>query len=123
MFNPNLSLKNLKVIAFTHKQIDLKSLGNLVISDESQNQVLQQLKDQLGISEIFYLGTCNRVEFIFVYHSAITAAFLKEFISVLGISPSAQNTAELMEQIAIYEDSEALNHLFRVSCSLESLIT
>lgn len=115
-------LKNLKVIAFTHKQIDLKNLGNLVISDESQSQVLQQLKDQLGIREIFYLGTCNRVEFTFVYHSAITPAFLTDFIRVLGISPSAQDTAELMSQIAVFEDAEALNHLFRVSCSLESLV-
>src|SRR5690606_41926978 len=59
------ALKNLKVIAFTHKHVDLKYLGNLVICNEESESRLINLKNSVDIPEIFYVGTCNRVEFVF----------------------------------------------------------
>ena len=115
-------MKHLKVIAFTHKQVDLKDLGGLVIADESISTVLQSLKDQLGINEIFYIGTCNRVEYVFAHHQSITPQFIQKFVSVLGVTTTPESLSELLEQTAVYEGNEALRHLFRVSCSLESLV-
>lgn len=115
-------MKNLKVIAFTHKQVDLRDLGGLVIAEESIAPVLQSLKDQLGIEEVFYIGTCNRVEYVFAHHFAITPQFIQKFVSVLGVTATPESLAELLEQTAVYEGNDALRHLFRVSCSLESLV-
>jgi len=115
-------LKNLKVIAFTHKQVDLKNLGGLVIADEVLDQVLQQLKGQLGIGEIFYLGTCNRVEFIFSHPELINPVFVQNFIRVLNPNAGVDELNDLLDMCAVYEDIDALNHLLRVSCSLESLV-
>ncbi|MFM6976546.1 MAG: glutamyl-tRNA reductase [Sphingobacteriaceae bacterium] len=115
-------MKNLKVIAFTHQLIDLKELGNLVISEESLQTTLQHLKDQLAIQEIFYIGTCNRVEFVFTHTEAISKPFLEQFLATLGVSSDMLQRSDFLDQVAVFEDMDALRHLFRVSCSLESLV-
>ncbi len=114
-------MKNLKVVAFTHKLVDLKDLGRLVIGEDLLETRLSDLKEQLAISEIFYIGTCNRVEFVFTHSSPVHPNFIKTIIASFGISDVAKQV-ELAAQAIIYEDIEALNHLLRVSCSLESLV-
>jgi glutamyl-tRNA reductase len=115
-------LKYLKVIAFTHKHIELKELGRLVICQENLTDKLQQVKTQFGISEIFYLATCNRVEFVMITSHVVDKAFAKEFIGALNIGLCHVSTSAFLDAAAIYEDREALDHLLRTSCSLESLI-
>ena len=108
-------MKYLKVIAFTHKQIDLKDLGKFVICNES-------LESSLEIPEIFYIGTCNRVEFVFTADQNLSNEFVREFIQALNLPVSDEQVQAFADQVSIYEDIEALNHLLRISCSLESLV-
>jgi glutamyl-tRNA reductase len=115
-------LKYLKVIAFTHKQIELKELGRLVICQENLTEKLQQVKTQFDIAEIFYLATCNRVEFILVTDQVVDAAYTERFIGALNIGVCNHYMGTFLKGASIYEDHEALNHLLRTSCSLESLI-
>ena len=115
-------MKYLKVIAFTHKQIELKELGKLVICQDNLTDKLQEVKDAFGISEIFYLATCNRVEFIMITPQEVNKEFAKKFISEFntGMCPFHMDT--FLDAALIYEGKDALNHLLRTSCSLESLI-
>src|SRR6201986_1899846 len=76
-------LKFLKIIAFTHKQIELKELGKLVICQENLTDKLQQVKEQFQIPEIFYLSTCNRVEFVMATPQAVDKDFTRKFIEAL----------------------------------------
>jgi len=115
-------LKYLKVIAFTHKQIELKELGRLVICQENLTEKLHQVKSQLGISEIFYLATCNRVEFVMITSHVVDKAFARQFMDALNIGLCYVSTSTFLDAAVIYEDREALDHLLRTSCSLESLI-
>ena len=115
-------MKYLKVIAFTHKQIELKELGRLVICQENLTEKLQQVKNQFQIAEIFYLGTCNRVEFVIVTDQVVDAAYTERFIDSLNIGVCDHYMGVFLKGASIYEDQEALNHLLRISCSLESLI-
>jgi len=115
-------LKYLKVIAFTHKQIELKELGRLVICQEDITDKLQQVKSQFDIDEIFYLATCNRVEFVLVTDQVVDAAYTERFIDALHIGVCNHYMGVFLKGASIYEDQEALNHLLRISCSLESLI-
>jgi glutamyl-tRNA reductase len=115
-------LKYLKVIAFTHKQIELKELGRLVICQENLPEKLQQVKALFDISEIFYLATCNRVEFVLVTDKVVDAAYTERFIDALHIGVCSHYMSVFLQGASIYEDKEALNHLLRISCSLESLI-
>jgi glutamyl-tRNA reductase len=115
-------LKYLKVIAFTHKQIELKELGKLVICQENLTDKLRLVKSQFDIPEIFYLATCNRVEFIMASNQAVDKVFAQKFIDALEIGLCTAHMDIFMNGASIYEDQEALNHVLRTSCSLESLI-
>jgi glutamyl-tRNA reductase len=115
-------LKYLKVIAFTHKQIELKELGRLVICQENLTDKLQEVKNQFQIAEIFYLATCNRVEFVLVTDQAVDKPYTERFIEALNIGVCGHYMGVFLKGASIYEDQEALNHLLRISCSLESLI-
>ena len=115
-------MKYLKVIAFTHKQIELKDLGRLIICQENLTDKLQQVKEQFQIAEIFYLGTCNRVEFVLVTDQIVDKAYTERFLDALDIGVCHHSMGTFLQAASIYEDQEALNHLLRTSCSLESLI-
>jgi len=115
-------LKYLKIIAFTHKQIELKELGKLVICQENLTEKLQQVKAEFHIPEIFYLATCNRVEFVMATSQTVDKDFTKRFIDALQIGICSGHMETFLSGASIYKEQEALKHLLRMSCSLESLI-
>ncbi len=116
-------MKDLKVIAFTHKQIDLKELGCLVLCNEASEERLQFVKSKFDIPEIFYLATCNRVEFIFTASQELTKNFVRLFLEALhGETMLSPQLDLVVENALVFEQEEALNHLMRVSSSLESLV-
>ncbi len=115
-------MKFLKVIAFTHKHIEIKDLGSLVICNETLDNKLAAIRSKFDIPEIFYIGTCNRVEFVFCASQSITDEFVKEFVRTLNFCVSVDQLEAFTKKVSVYEDSDAMNHLLRISCSLESLI-
>jgi len=115
-------LEYLKVIAFTHHQIDLKSLGKLVICDESLDDRLKNIQTQLPVSEIFYIGTCNRVEFVFLTKEKTDKEFVTKFLRTLNMGLPEEFLERFLDQVSVFENEEAFNHLLRTSCSLESLV-
>ncbi len=118
----DFELKHLKVIAFTHKQLDLKDLGNLVIDDEQLDERLRMLKERFDIPELFYIGTCNRVEFVFYSAHKLTDEFMRTFLSGLSFQMPDDQIESLLAKADKYEGIDALRHLFRMSCSMESLV-
>lgn len=115
-------MEYLKIIAFTHKQIDLKALGKLVICDQTLDDRLRNIQSKLNIKEIFYVGTCNRVEFIFTSAEALDKSFIIRFLTVLDMGLPKVYMEQFVENVSTYEKTEAFNHLLRTSCSLESLV-
>jgi glutamyl-tRNA reductase len=116
-------LKYLKVIAFTHKFIDLKELGCLVLCEEAIDSRLELLKSAYDIPEIFYLATCNRVEFVFTAEEKLDKSFVKSFLQTLHADSLSEAQLEnITANCELFEQEDALNHLMRVSSSLESLV-
>jgi glutamyl-tRNA reductase len=115
-------LEYLKIIAFTHKQIDLKSLGKLVICEQTLDDRLKKIQDELSIKEIFYVGTCNRVEFVFTTPEEVDRDFTIRFLTVLDMGLPAEYLEGFVDNVSVYEKVDAFNHLLRTSCSLESLV-
>ncbi|MFP5078759.1 glutamyl-tRNA reductase [Pedobacter sp. JCM 36344] len=115
-------MEYLKIIAFTHKQIDLKSLGKLVICEQTLDDRLRNIQSELGVKEIFYVGTCNRVEFVFTCASEINREFIHRFLTVLNMGLPEEYMDQFIANVSVYEQVEAFNHLLRTSCSLESLV-
>ncbi|MFF5379545.1 glutamyl-tRNA reductase [Pedobacter suwonensis] len=115
-------MEYLKVIAFTHHHIDLKSLGKLVICDQSLDSRLKNVQAELPVSEIFYVGTCNRVEFVFLTKEKTDKEFVTKFLTVLDMGLPPEFMERFLDNVTVYENEEAFNHLLRTSCSLESLV-
>ncbi len=115
-------MEYLKIIAFTHKQIDLKSLGKLVICEQTLDDRLRNIQSELNIKEIFYVGTCNRVEFVFTSAEEVDKNFISRFLHVLDMGLPAEYMEQFINNVSVYEKVEAFNHLLRTSCSLESLV-
>lgn len=115
-------MKNLKVLAFTHKHVELKDLGNLVICNEELESRLMNLKHNMDIPEVFYIGTCNRVEFVFYGAHDLTNEFIAQFMEKLNFCVPQERLQCYLGQVNKYEGMDALNHLLRMSCSLESLV-
>ena len=115
-------MRDLKVIAFTHKHIDLKELGKFVICNETLEDRLHAVRNKFDITEIFYVGTCNRVEFVFTAAVELTPDFIQDFIRALNFCVPEEKLGDFSKQVSVYESEEALNHLLRISCSLESLV-
>lgn len=117
-------MKTLKVIAFTHKHIELEKLGCLVLCSDAIDSVLTSVRHKFGIPEIFYLGTCNRVEFVFTSDHTLDKDFALSFVKAFHKENVLDDKIlnSLIEDSNIYEGEEALNHLMRVSSSLESLV-
>ena len=115
-------MEYLKILAFTHKQIDLKSLGKLVICEQTLDDRLKNIQQVLDVKEIFYIGTCNRVEFVFTTGRELDREFILRFLTVLDMGLPEEYMDRFIENVSIYEQVEAFNHLLRTSCSLESLV-
>jgi glutamyl-tRNA reductase len=115
-------LEYLKIIAFTHKHIDLQSLGKLVICEQTLDDRLRNIQSVLGVKEIFYVGTCNRVEFVFTSSNIIDKDFIRHFLTVLDMGLPEKYMDDFIDKVSVYEQAEAFNHLLRTSCSLESLV-
>jgi len=115
-------LEYLKIIAFTHKQIDLKALGKLVICEHTLDDRLRNIQSELRIKEIFYVGTCNRVEFVFTSAEEVNKKFISRFLHVLDMGLPEEYMEQFIENVSVYEKTQAFNHLLRTSCSLESLV-
>lgn len=115
-------MEYLKIIAFTHKQIDLKALGKLVICEHTLDDRLRNIQSELNIREIFYVGTCNRVEFVFTSTAELDKNFISRFLHVLDMGLPEEYMEQFIENVSVYEKTQAFNHLLRTSCSLESLV-
>lgn len=115
-------MEYLKIIAFTHKHIDLKALGKLVICEQSLDDRLRNIQAALNIKEIFYMATCNRVEFVFTSAAEIDKPFISNFLKILDMGLPEEYMDKFVANVSVFEKTEAFNHLLRTSCSLESLV-
>jgi glutamyl-tRNA reductase len=112
----------IKLIAFTHKNVDLKEIGRFHIDEEQVESRISAVKEACGLSEIMYLSTCNRVEFLFVGDLTISESFLNTFFKAFNPDWNTTDIAWSASYAAVFEGNAALRHLFNVAASLDSLV-
>jgi glutamyl-tRNA reductase len=115
-------VENFRIIAFTHKSTELSDIGRLHIEDSLLNERLSSLRSAMALGELMYLSTCNRVEFLTVTETVIEPGFLKEFFSKAYPSWSKEEIHWAIESAQIFSGEEALEHLFSVASSIDSLV-
>ncbi len=114
MADPNLIL-----VGVNHKTTPVEIREKLAFSPGEIEASLERLINQPEIVENIILSTCNRVEiYARVRNTSEGVGLLKQFIcDYHNISPQ-----ELETYFYSYQDEAAVEHLFRVSSSLDSMV-
>jgi glutamyl-tRNA reductase len=97
-------------------------LERLTVDREARPVVLKELKRQLGLTELVYLATCNRVEFLYTTSDESVSAgrILHRLIDFFLSRGPRVNF--FPNDFYYFQGREALIHLFRTVSSLESLV-
>jgi glutamyl-tRNA reductase len=103
----------------SHKTAPIHLREKLAIAEGSLPRALQELQ-RLGASEAVVLSTCNRVEFALsspddVEPGAIIDRFLEDW-------KGSNSAAAFAGHIYRLESREAIQHVFRVAASLDSMV-
>ena len=114
-------MKDLKIIAFTHKTTNISNIGKLHVDAKNRKERLENIKKS-GLSELMYLSTCNRVEFIFVTESNITETFLTSFFTSFSEEWNEYDIKWALDNCSVFQGEEAVKHMFHIASSLDSLV-
>jgi glutamyl-tRNA reductase len=115
-------LSHFKVISFNHQNLPLEKLALLHLSEEVQSTFLGGVKIHFGFNELMLLSTCNRVEFFVCTEDEVNAVVIKKLLAFIN-SHLEEATLELLSSnVEIYEEQEAVAHVFEVASSLKSLV-
>ena len=106
------------VLTSSYKTNAIEIREKLAVAESEVKPLIDYLKAKCGLKEVMVISTCNRVEIYFRNKNpmkkfdSIVFAFMafKELDPILDV-----NFTRLMER-------EAINHIFRVSASLEAMV-
>ena len=106
----------LLLIGINHKSAPVEVRERLSIPEARLGEATARLARHPGIAEAMILSTCNRVELVAAATNgaADLRGFMREYFSA--------DLSELEKCLYEYRDREAMQHLFRVAASLDSMI-
>jgi glutamyl-tRNA reductase len=119
------TIYNFKAITLTHRNAHLNDIGHFVFPevDTALAERLNQVKQQLGMREIMYLATCNRVLFFFVSDENVDApCYTKDFFESIYPELSQPIINKAVKSVQVFEGKEAIAHLFEVAASMDSMV-
>jgi len=109
-----------QVVSFSHKSCEQGMREKLAFAnDEEKKEMLDQLTTFEFVYEAFLVSTCNRVEIVLA-----TRDNFSSYHAVLGLMSQRGNLNfyELKTSAKLYDDEEAVEHIFSVVSSLDSLV-
>ena len=107
------------LLGVNHKTAPLAVREKIFAGCQEEINLLPELLAVDGVQEILYLSTCNRIELVASIAGAQnTVQALKSFLA----QTSGLTGEEADGCFYIYRDEEAVQHLFRVTSSLDSLV-
>lgn len=112
-----------KVITMTHHHSKLQDIGRYVLeSNEDLASKLHDVKEKLGLDELMYLATCNRIMFFVSSPNKLERTFIGDLLTALHGKLPQNAIEEANRSFSIHEGKEAIKHLFEVSSSIDSLV-
>jgi len=110
-------MKKILLLSFHHAQASVEEREKWVIPRDQWPSLLAALRDEGGAAESVYLGTCNRVE----VYAVVDADFDWRRIMEVWRRFCPKVSAETVPTL-ILEQEKAIEHLFRVAASLDSMV-
>jgi len=111
----------LGIIGTSIWQQNMRLLERLTVDRQGKLEQLEEIKKHLGVDELVYLSTCNRVEFIYVAPQKSSASqILYRLIDYFFAD--GRDISFFPNDFFQYSGREAVRHLFRTVSSLDSLV-
>ncbi|MGJ9457117.1 glutamyl-tRNA reductase [Oceanobacillus sp. CF4.6] len=106
-------------VGFNYKTAPVEIREKLTFSEDSLHEAMNKLKSQKSILENVIVSTCNRTEIYAVVDQLHTGRFyIKQFLA----DWFDIDKEEFSSYLRITEDDGAMEHLFRVSTGLDSMV-
>ena len=106
----------LQIFGLNHNTAPVEIREQVIFSGDAVPRALLQLLDLDGIDETVLLSTCNRTEFYVVSNEGGTEV-LETWLQ------NDQNlNAEARKALFALEKDDAIRHIFRVACGLDSMV-
>ncbi len=104
------------LIGVNHRTAPIALRERIAFGRDELPEATRELASTAGVTECMIVSTCNRVELLAAVEGPDTslANFLSQHFGV--------DAAELKPHLYEYRDKEAVNHLFRVAASLDSMV-
>lgn len=115
-------LENFKIISFSHNNLPLETIGKLHLDEYSQKTILSAIRTNFQFDELLYLSTCNRVELLVRTQNQITDYIIEKILGTINPSLSLPLIKELQTKAICLHGDLAINHVFKVASSLNSLV-
>ncbi|MGO2479754.1 MAG: glutamyl-tRNA reductase, partial [Pseudoalteromonas sp.] len=104
-------------LGINHKTASVDLREKVAFSPEQLSEALQQLSSHAQFNEVVIISTCNRTEIYCSLAQQNSQTLLQWLADFHGLDEQ-----ELGSNIYCYEDNDAINHLMRVACGLDSLV-
>lgn len=107
------------VVGLNYRTAPVHVREKFAISEQELPEALEKLKRTKSIMECVIVGTCNRTEiYAVVDRMSLCGHYIREFIEQwFGVTRDAYNG-----HLYMYEDQQAIRHLFRVTSGLDSMV-
>jgi len=118
-------LDNYKILTITHHNLNVDEIGNFVVHHEGKDDLkakLFNLKSETQLEELIYLSTCNRVSFICYSNEDFDIDYIKSFFKIVNPKLSEDKLKKISKFVDVYNGSQAVNHLYEVASSMDSLV-
>ncbi len=112
---------NYGIIGTSIWQQNTRLLEALTIDRDSRREILHDLRRALGVDELIYLATCNRVEFFYYKAGKHDSSGLLHRLIDYFFS-AKRDISFFPNDFYHVTGREAVAHLFRLTSSLESLV-
>jgi len=107
------------VVGLSHHTAPIAVRERLAVSGDAQRAVLERLHQLDSVAEVVFVSTCNRVE---VYAARQPETSLEAAASAITTVLAEIGGREVVPHLRTAADLSAVKHLFRVACSLDSLV-
>ncbi|MBF0511523.1 MAG: glutamyl-tRNA reductase [Candidatus Omnitrophica bacterium] len=108
------------IIGLSHKTAPIEIREKFYLNPTQQDLFLSELKCHPLVTESFVLSTCNRFEVYFNWAGSVADTLF--VLSLIAKIKKIDLDFDYSSYIYVYEGSQALDHLLRVACGLESLV-
>ncbi|QHW34147.1 glutamyl-tRNA reductase [Paenibacillus rhizovicinus] len=107
------------VVGLNYRTAPVEVRERFTFADRDLPEALKQLKQTKSIMECVIVATCNRTElYAVVDRPTLCGHYIRSFMEKWFGTPRQQFTSDLY----MYEDERAIEHLFRVTCGLDSMV-